>query len=303
VDIELVTAGLEFPEGPIAMADGSVVLVEIRGQRLTRVLPNGRRETLADIPGGPNGAAVGPDGAIYICNNGGRFEFIEEQGRSFPGREPSKDYSGGSIQRVDPKTAEVRTLYDSYRGRRLLAPNDLVFDRQGGLWFTDHGFVSQEILQFGALYYAAADGSSLVRQRKHLLSPNGVGLSPNEDVVYVADTIMARLYACPVETPGKLAKSTLVPGEVVVTLPGHQGFDSMAVEANGKVCVATIFNGGVSVIDPDGSVEHVAFPDEVTTNICFGGPDLRDAWVTCSSTGRLYKCRWPRPGLRLNFAH
>jgi gluconolactonase len=302
MEIELIAQGLEFPEGPISMSDGSVVLVEIMGQRLTRIRPNGTRDTLAEVKGGPNGAAIGPDGAFYICNSGGRYNYIDTDGRIFPAREPSPLYSGGSIQRVDPATGKVTTLYDEFRGNRLLSPNDIVFDRHGGFWFTDNGMVAGETLQFGSLYYAAADGSSLTRPRKNILSPNGLGLSPAEDVVYVADTITARLHACAVEAPGKLSKSSIVPGPVVCTLPGLQGFDSLAVEAGGKVCVATLYNGGISIIDPDGSVEHVPFPDDVTTNICFGGTDMRDAWVTCSGTGTLYKCRWPRPGLRLNFA-
>jgi gluconolactonase len=299
---ELVARGLEFPEGPIAMADGSIVLVEIKGRRLTRILPDGARETIAEIAGGPNGVAVGPDGAFYVCNNGGRFNFVEVEGRTFPAPEPSTSYVGGSIQKVDPHTGKITTLYDEFRGKRLLAPNDLVFDREGGMWFTDHGMVSGETLQFGSLYYAAADGSTLTRPRKNILSPNGVGLSPNEDVVYVADTITARLHACPIEAPGKLCQSTMIPGRIVVTLPGRQGFDSLAVEAGGKICVATLFNGGISIVDPDGTVEHFPFPDDITTNICFGGADMRDAWITCSGTGMLYRCRWPRPGLRLNFA-
>jgi gluconolactonase len=73
------------------------------------------------------------------------------------------------------------------------------------------------------------------------------------------------------------------------------------VEASGKVCVATILNGGVTVFDPDGSTEHHPVPDLICTNICFGGSDMRDAWITASSTGKLYRTRWPRPGLRLNF--
>lgn len=301
MQIELVAEGLAFPEGPIAMSDGSIVLVEIGGERLTRIWPDGSRETVADLPGGPNGAAIGPDGAIYVCNNGGRFNFVKVGEHIYPARDPSPRYSGGSIQRVDPKTGEVTILYDSFRGKRLLSPNDLVFDRHGGFWFTDNGMVSGETLQFGALFYAAADGSSLTRPRKNILSPNGVGLSPDGDIVYVADTITARLYACSVNAPGELEPSTIVPGQVIVTLPGYQGFDSLAVEASGKICVATLYNGGISIIDPDGAVEHMAFPDEVTTNMCFGGDDMRDAWVTCSGTGRLYKCRWPRPGLPLNF--
>ncbi len=91
-------------------------------------------------------------------------------------------------------------------------------------------------------------------------------------------------------------------GRVVVNLPDFQWFDSLAVEAGGKVCVATLFNGGITTIDPaTGGFEHLAVPDAVTTNICFGGADMRDAWITASSTGKLYKCRWPRPGLKLNF--
>src|SRR5260221_6172283 len=70
-DIRVLATDLEFPEGPVVMPDGSVVLVEIRGRRLTRVWPDGRKQVVAEIPGGPNGAAMGPDGKIYVCNNGG----------------------------------------------------------------------------------------------------------------------------------------------------------------------------------------------------------------------------------------
>src|SRR3954447_5854159 len=71
MDFQLVTEGLEFPEGPIAMADGSIILTEIKGQRLTRVTPDGQKETVVDTGGGPNGAALGPGGATYHTNNTG----------------------------------------------------------------------------------------------------------------------------------------------------------------------------------------------------------------------------------------
>jgi gluconolactonase len=79
-------------------------------------------------------------------------------------------------------------------------------------------------------------------------------------------------------------------------------FDSLAVDGAGNICVATLANGGISVIAPDGSkVEHVPMPDMMTTNICFGGKDLRTAYITLSGTGRLVAMEWPRPGLALNF--
>jgi gluconolactonase len=301
MDIELVCEGLEFPEGPIAMADGSVVLTEIKAQRISRVTPDGKRETVAEVPGGPNGAAIGPDGAIWITNNGGAFEWLDMGGLTIPGPTPAS-HKGGALQRLDPKSGKLETVYDACEGKRLVGPNDLVFDKQGGVWFSDHGCSTPDGRKFGGIYYAKTDGSFISRQRDHLISPNGIGLSPDEKVVYLADTNLGRLWAFDVESPGVLAAGPgFAPGRVVHNLEGYQLLDSLAVEAGGKVCVATIINGGITAFDPNGAVEHYPFPDLVCTNICFGGADMRDAWVTASSTGKLFKTRWPRPGLKLNF--
>ncbi len=301
MEMELVAEGFEFPEGPIAMADGSVILTEIKGQRLTRVAPDGGKQILVEVPGGPNGAAIGPDGAIWITNNGGAFVWIDNQGLTIPGPTPPT-HAGGSIQRYDLASGKLETVYEACDGKRLIGPNDLVFDKQGGFWFTDHGCSTPEGRKYGALCYARTDGGHISRQRDHIISPNGVGLSPDETVVYAADTQLGRLWAFDIAEPGVLAPPQgFGPGRVVCNLPGYQLLDSLAVEASGKVCVATIINGGITVFDPDGATEHFAFPDLVCTNICFGGADMRDAWVTASSTGKLYKARWPRPGLRLNF--
>lgn len=287
--MEQVCDGLAFPEGPIAMADGSVIVVEVQGQKLTRIWPDGRKALVVATGGGPNGAAIGPDGAIWIANNGGAFFFPDS-------------YQGGCIQRFDPATGELATVYEACDGVRLIAPNDLVFDRQGGLWFTDHGLPTPDARRYGALYYCRPDGSMISRQRQRLLSPNGVGLSPDETVVYVADTETGRLWAFDILEPGVLApQDRHTPGRLVAGLPGLQALDSLAVEAGGKVCAATIGHNGITIFDPDGSTEHLACPDPITTNICFGGPDMRDAWITGSMSGRVYKTRWPRPGLRLNF--
>jgi gluconolactonase len=303
MDIELVTEGLRFPEGPIAMNDGSVILTEIKGQCLTRVLPDGTKETVAETGGGPNGAAIGPDGKIYVANNGGSFEWIENGGLTIPGPTPAT-HKGGYIQRVDIASGKVETVYgpDACPGGRLNGPNDLVFDKQGGIWFTDHGCGDEDGRKWGAIYYAKPDGSSITRVREHQIAPNGIGLSPDETVVYWVDTNLGRLWALDLEGPGQPGpQAGFQPARVVCNLPGYQLLDSLAVEAGGKVCAATIINGGITAFDPDGSTEHYPFPDLITTNICFGGADMQTAWVTCSSTGKLFKCRWPRPGLKLNF--
>src|SRR5258706_1611414 len=85
MEIELVAEGFEFPEGPIAMNDGSIILTEIKGQKLTRVWPDGRTETLVETGGGPNGAAIGPDGAIWITNNGASVTWPDYGVLSVPG--------------------------------------------------------------------------------------------------------------------------------------------------------------------------------------------------------------------------
>jgi gluconolactonase len=91
-------------------------------------------------------------------------------------------------------------------------------------------------------------------------------------------------------------------GTLLVGLPGMQMFDSLAVDAAGNVCVATLVNGGITIVPPSGEpITHVPMPDPLTTNICFGGPDLRTAFITLSATGRLVTTEWVTPGLRLAF--
>ena len=121
------------------MADGSVVLVEMFGPGITRVRPDGTTDVVAEIAGGANGAAIGPDGAFYVCNNGGCFTPVELRGLLLPGpvRPRALHRRAGPARR--PSTGEVTDLYTECDGRPLRAPNDLVIDGHGGFWFTDHG--------------------------------------------------------------------------------------------------------------------------------------------------------------------
>lgn len=304
LELEEVCGGLGFPEGPVAMNDGSVLFVDIKEQTLARLGTDGQVSVVAEIPGGPNGVAIGPDGAAYVCNNGGVYSFVPYGPEQITVPAPIRpNYKGGSVHRVDLTTGKVTQLFDSYKGKRLIAPDDIVFDKAGGFWFTDTGIEDEESTRYGGLYYATIDGTSLIKAAT-IPMPNGVGLSPDGKTVYVSDTVFGRLWAMEITGPGQVKPGPLpgMPGNVVQTLPGYQWLDSLKVEDNGRICVGTLFTGGITVFSPDGTTEHVEVPDLFTTNMCFGGDDMRDLWITASSTGKIYKTRWPRAGLKLAFS-
>jgi gluconolactonase len=300
-DVTILATGLGFPEGPVVCADGSVVLTEIRNNRCSRVTPDGKVSVFSECGGGPNGLAIGPDGFFYLCNNGGS-RYVE--GTSM-GQGPHPDYKFGSVQRIDPKTGEAKLLYKEVNGHVLSAPNDLVFDTAGGFYFTDLGKRYARHRDHGGLYYALPDGSKIVELAFPILSPNGCGLSPDGKTIYVADTEGARLWAFDIEAPGVLkAKQPHTPhsGRVIAGLGGNARFDSLAVMANGNICVATLTTGYITEFSPSGEVVRaVKMPDTYPTNICFGGADMRTAYITLSDSGRLGVMQWPEPGLKLNF--
>ncbi len=298
--LTLLAEDLAFPEGPVVLPDGDLAVVEIGRGTVTRIGSDGRRYLLAQPGGGPNGAALGPDGALYICNNGG-FDWQHEAGWRPIGK--ATDYRNGRIERIDIVTGRVEVLYDRAAEGPLSAPNDIVFDRHGGFYFTDHGHREGRRVDFGAVFYAKADGSLIRQVAFPLVGPNGIGLSPDGARLYVAETSSGRLWAYPIVAPGMLGAvdwPSPTGGDLVAGLPGFWRFDSLAVEESGAIAVATLRLGGIVVVSPTGAlVERITTDDPYTTNICFGGPDRRTAFITLSSTGRLVSCAWARPGLAL----
>lgn len=309
MEFELIADGLRFPEAPVVMDDGSVIVVEIEQGRITRCWPGGRKEVVATPGGGPNGLAIGPDGKLYCCNNGG-FHYVEANGYLAP-HGIASDYSGGRIERIDIDTGEVEILYKSGdNGVVLRGPNDIIFDASrengGGFWFTDHGKVDYEkrCHDVVGIFYAKADGSFIEEVIFPSYNPNGVGLSPDGTKLYAAETYTCRLTQFNIVAPGKVddAAGSGGPGIPLYRPAGYKFFDSLAMEANGNICVATIGECGISVVSPEGElVEFVETDDIFTTNIAFGGEDMRDAYLTLSGSGRLVKTRWARPGLTLQY--
>jgi gluconolactonase len=283
-------SGLGFPEGPVALADGSVLVVEIAAGNLTRVDANGVVTVVAHCGGGPNGAALGPDGAAYVCNDGG-LEFITIDGIHQP-IALAADNTGGCIQRVHLDTGRIDTVYTHWGDQPITATNDIVFDTTGCFYFIDTGS--------GAIYYANPDGSSIDRVASGLEFPNGMGLSPDGERLYASETYAGRIFRWDVVAPGVLADRFLL-----FSSEGAHGWDGLAVDGEENICAANLQRGGITVIGRDGQLRtEVTVPEEdpFVTNICFGGPDQSLAFITSSGRGKLYETDWPFPGLRLNFA-
>ena len=286
-----VATGLRFPEGPVAADDGTVLVVEIEGGTLTRVRPaHGGTETVAECGGGPNGAAFGPDGAIYVGNDGG-FKFQTTDGIRYP-YDGAEGNEGGTVQRVDPATGAVEPVFTHSEGTRLGALNDIVFDESGWCYLVD--------TTNGVVHYADPIAGQIRVAEAGLDHPNGAGLSPDGSRLYVSETFSGRVYAWEVTGTGALTGRRLLHSS-----EGVHGWDGLAVDGAGNVCAANLTESGITVIGADGVLRGrftTPTPDPYVTNICFGGPDGRTAYVCSAGRGILYAVPWPWPGLRLHFA-
>lgn len=200
----------------------------------------------------------------------------------------------GRIERVDLSTGRVERVYDKCEGIPLEGPNDLVFDGDGRLWFTDLRKTCNGLRTASGLFSALPDRSSITAIDRRAVFYNGIGLSPDGGTIYVADTHQARLYCYARKAEPQRPKW-------VATAPGHVSIESLAVTAAGNICVGALRTGGITTITPDGATSFRSFDDRFVTNIAFGGEDMMDAYLTLSTTGRLVKVSWIDPGLRLNF--
>ncbi len=306
--MRVIAEDLWFPEGPVWVGDGSLLVVEIRRQTLTRVWLDGRKSIVAKLGGGPNGAALGPDGYCYVVNNGG-FKFVQRADGNWVTAGTPDDYVTGRVERVDIETGKFEVLYDRVGTEKIRGPNDIVFDQHGGFYFTDPGKTRHRDWDRGSVCYAKADGTMIREIIFPIHKPNGIGLSPDGKTLYVAETDSARLWAWELKGPGELARPAVASREsphgsrLVYGWPTYARFDSLAMEADGKICVGTLEKAGITVCAPTGGMtEFVPVPgDTHITNICFGGPGLRKAYITQSYAGRLVEMDWPRPGLPLYY--
>jgi gluconolactonase len=334
-----VASGLGYPEGPVAMADGGVAAVDVKNGNLVRYCPDPNhpghyvaaapvslRDPKSGLGCGPNGAAIGPDGYLYVCNNGG-MQFmpvpLQKDGKSWvlnvPG-EQSSDYAGGYIQRVSLSGGAFETWCAPNSPAppvTLRSPDDLVFDSAGGLWFTDWGKTHGGVRDITGVFYLPRGSQTPILKIPNRGAPNGIQLSPNGDRLYVAETYARWIMYWEIGDPGNIRMNPeTLDGSYLLTasIPGQGTLDSMGMDEEGNLYAATMLpdglaamsNGGITVVSPKGEIiEFIRFdiglPEPLPSNICFGGPDRKTAFITLGGTGRIVTCRMAIPGLKPAF--
>ena len=278
----LVADGLLFPEGPAFDRRGNLYVAEIQGGQVSRIAPDGSVSVFARPGGGPNGANFGPDGNLYVCNNGGfPQEGVERIGR---------------VERITP-SGEVAVLISEIDGEPLASPNDLGFDEHGNFYFTDPVWGNPELTSSPPGHVCFSDLNGKAR-RLHtgFQFPNGVGVSPDGRTLVVCESITARLHAFDILEPGVLSEPREFGDTGLGSIP-----DGLAFDEAGNVLVCGHRTGKIHVFGPQGGprLTTLEFEDPELTNVCFGGPEFRTLYVTESGKGRVVSVDWERPGMVL----
>jgi gluconolactonase len=262
--IELIKEGFTGTEGPVSLPDGSLLFTETQANRITRIAADGSTLSFVEGSNGSNGLAIAPNGDIY------------------------------AVQVLKPRVAVVfpegrrRILVEQYEGAGFGRPNDIVLDKQGGVYFTDSGAnqvpgqaASAPAVPVNkpAVYYVSAKGE-VKRLANDIVRPNGIQLSPDETVLYVANTAGEYLLAYDITAPGVLG-----PKREFAKLAGFRqtdngpssGADGLAVDAEGRVYVAS--TAGIQVFSPRGVALGVIPLPKPPQNLAFAGEGKKTLYI------------------------
>ncbi|UQY33990.1 SMP-30/gluconolactonase/LRE family protein [Pseudomonas fulva] len=293
-EVNVIASGLGFIEGP-AVADGVIYTCDIRGGRIWQV-SNGLPTVLSTVGGGPNGIAIGPDGQIYVANNGGNMRWESRDGLTLSHGFQTQDYDS-RIESIDLDTKQVERIVDNINGTKFEAIDDLVFDSHHGFWFTDLGRDGDRHRTYGGVYWASGLSGKCREVAYPLeMGANGLGLSPDGKKLYATEYGAGRLWSWDIDSPGYLKNTnndSRHGGKLVWQAPDAQLLDSLAIAADGNIFVATQPLGVFSVITPNGlHIATLEMPEHFPTNLCFDPDQPNAAYVTLSSTGILARVEW-----------
>jgi gluconolactonase len=268
--VTVLISGYDSPEGPAFDRDGNLFFVNWLSSAIVRLTPEGKASEFFNTGGIPAGLAFHRDGSLYIADEG-------------------DDIHG--VLRVANGRATI--IVNEFEGRPLNGANDLVFDSNGVLYFSDP-WRSSAANPVGGFYRFFPDGR-LERIDHGLAFPNGVALSADGAAVYLAETYRNRILCYSIGADGAIGAR-----EDFALLPGGEGPDGMAFDESGNLYVAHYGGSKVAVFAPTGEmIEEIPVPGARVTNVAFGGPDRRTLVITDVETASLYQTRVDVPGLRL----
>ena len=258
-DIKQLHTDFQFTEGPTKAPDGTIYFTDIPADRIYQISSDGKLSIFLEPAGHCNGLMVTADGSLYACS------------------------MDGQLIEIDRKTKKVTPLAAEYKGKRFNAPNDLVVDQSGGIYFTDPHFRAPEPLPQGktAVYYRSSEGK-VTRLIDDLKAPNGVILSPDEKTLYVIPSMQAEMMSYPVEGAGKIG-----PGQPFCTLKQKEGQsgrggDGLTVETQGNLSITPGL--GLQIYNPDGKLLGIMEFPEQPANVTFGGEDNNILYVTARTS-------------------
>jgi gluconolactonase len=256
-----VRGDFQFTEGPADDGKGNLYFTDIPANRIYKLEPHGKLSVFLESSGSCNGLMFDAAGTLFACA------------------------MDGHLLAIDPLTKKVTVLADTYQGKRLNAPNDLVVDRSGGIYFTDPRFNAPQPWPQGkeAVYYRQPDGQ-LTRLIDDLPAPNGVILSPDEQTLYVVPSMQKEMWAYPVAAPGKPGKGRVFC--TLVQLKGStgkgSGGDGLTVDTGGNLYITSPL--GIQVFSPQGKLLGLIKIPEPPANVTFGGEDRKTLYVTARTS-------------------
>ncbi len=272
-EVETVHEGFEFTEGPAWDPRGTLYFTDIPNTTIHRLSADDKLTPFTKESAHANGIMVAADGRMLVCQ------------------------MDGQVVSYDIESGKSTVLARQFDGKRFNAPNDLVIDKSGGVYFTDPLFRAPQPLpqQVQSVYYISRSGQ-VSRVTGDLAAPNGIGLSPDGKRLYIIPSRQAEMLVYDVEGPGKISGGRTLCRLKQPAGQDNTGGDGMVVDVEGNIYVTT--NLGVEIFSSDGQHRGlVTFPEQ-PANVTFGGGDRKTMYVTARHG--LYRVAMPIAGLPPN---
>jgi gluconolactonase len=277
VPFDTVVTGLNFPEGPAWDGNNSLYLSNCYGGYITRISGDSSSEFIraSENPrtiNKTNGLTFGKDGCLYAC-----------------------EFGDGNILKISPG-GTVEVYASGFEGKRFSKPNDLAFDQEGNLFFTDTKSYDRNNRD-GIVYRIDAKDKSVSVAADDLAFPNGIAFSEDGKYAFVCESAFNRVDKFKIDIDGKFFDK-----EVFAELPGGDP-DGLAFDSAGNLYIAHFGGGKIYVFNKSGSaIKVIKTPGKKPSNLEFGGKDLKTLFITEGETNSVYKIINNIPGMKLFYA-